>query len=966
MPRFIKRRTSPLLVFALVSAIYLADGLEFLEFKLMDARFSLLQQLLPGEATDNIVLVEIDTKSLKEWNRWPWPRSLHAFLIERLSEAGVRDIVFDLIFSSPLTEEGDLRLEQALAASEGKVALAALREIERGRGSGPRAVATVPLERFRRHAELVSINVHPEADGLVRRMATAYPTEEGDMATMSAHLTGQGHFGFTEFWIDYGIPAETIPRISYADVLAGRFDPAHLAGKRVLVGATALELNDRLQVPIMRVVESPVLQILASQTLGRGALQRLAEFPVLAATLIVILALGHRFDGWSWKRGLVVVAGVSGCAFLTTLLIQDQARILVDTLPLMFGLAFSYAAAMIGCLDQQSLRLMLQSMDIRRRDAMMRNVVENSFDGIITMNARGHIQLINPAVERLFGYGADEMVGRSVNMLLAGDSSPEAEQDNFRLLKTIKDPREMEGQHKSGRKFPMEIAVSVMETDGYRHFTAIVRNISERKKQEALRHQALHDALTDLPNRTLLYDRVAHGIRTAKRESRSLALLLLDLDRFKEINDTLGHHVGDLMLQEVAARLRQQVRESDTVARLGGDEFAILLSQVKDLDTVRQLSEKILKALAEPFDRQGLTLEVSASIGIAMFPDHARQAAELIQRADVAMYAAKHAMSGHAVYDAEKDHNSVRHLTLSGELRRAIETGQLAVHYQPKIDLARNRICGVEALVRWHHPEHGFMPPDEFIPVAENTGMIGPLTLWVLHDALAHCRQWHGQGLEIGVAVNLSARQLQDHNLPRIICRMIAQAGVAARYLTLEVTESAIMADPAHAMQVIMGVHTQGVKLAIDDFGTGYSSLAYLRDLPADELKIDKSFVGDMTENDNNRKIVQSTINLAHNLGLKVVAEGVESEAASQTLAAMGCDVGQGYHFSHPLAPKEFELWLAKSPWSANIRCDRDKRVDDQAAKSTWQTSPPSPKDGTADVLPFPGRRVRKLSHNLP
>lgn len=920
----LKRLTAQLAVLALVSTIYLVGGLEFLEFRFMDARFSIVQAFLhedmsSEESASDLILVEIDPMSIQELGAWPWPRSVHGVLVERLIAAGVKRIAFDIDFSSEGSPDGDLYFERALAKSQGRVILAA--HEQKVQADEEAFMLTGPLPRFSQHTEIASINILPESDGLVRRMETAYAWSDGDILTMSTMLKDMRSLEQGSFWIDYGIRPSSIKRVSYADILFDRFDLTTLADKKILIGATAIELGDIIPVPIMRSMPGPLLQAMSSQTADGGELQRLDKAPVLAVTLIIALMLARLFVDMSWRHSLIVLVAVSAATFLISLAAQVENRIIIDVVPLILASLLIYATTLIRRIDQQSLRLLLQSVDIRRRDIMMRNIVDNSFDGIITMNEDGEIEVVNPAFERMFGYPADEIVGRPITTLLSHldlDEERDLEKEGgfLKSLLVQHGHREVEGRHKTGKQFPLEVTLNSMETDGPPRITAILRDITIRKKQEkALSHQALHDALTNLPNRTLLFDRLQHGILAAKREDKQMAVLLLDLDRFKDVNDTLGHHVGDNLLKEIADRLRSSVRESDTVARLGGDEFAILLPEIGSLKAAQRISDKIRERLEDPFKLQGLTLEIGGSIGIAMFPEHGDDAANLIQRADVAMYAAKEDQSGHAVYDPKTDSHSVRQLTLSGDLRRAITGQQLELHYQPKIDLKSNRICAVEALVRWHHPEHGFLPPNDFIYIAESTGLIGPLTLWVLRTALKCCADWHDRGINVDVAVNLSARQLQDQNLPQVIDEIIKEANIAPQHLILEVTESAIMVDPTNAMKVIMGLHALNVQLSIDDFGTGYSSLAYLRDLPANELKIDKSFVLEMTEDESNRKIVHSTINLAHNLGLKVVAEGVENDNIRKMLADMGCDVAQGFYFSRPVDIKKLEEWLTESQW---------------------------------------------------
>jgi diguanylate cyclase (GGDEF)-like protein len=474
----------------------------------------------------------------------------------------------------------------------------------------------------------------------------------------------------------------------------------------------------------------------------------------------------------------------------------------------------------------------------------------------------------------------------------------------------------------SGETRDVEVHSSPVEVSGRTLLFSIIHDITERKQvEEALQYQALHDTLTDLPNRVLLHDRLNQAIRQGQRDGVPVALLLLDLDGFKEINDTFGHHYGDALLQQLGPRLQSVLRQSDTIgrldgntiARLGGDEFAVLLPAT-DQRGAQKVADKLLGVLQEPITIQGVRLTVGASIGIAVFPQHASDAATLLQRADVAMYAAKQTNGVHMVYDAGYDRYSPQRHALLGDLREAIEYGELTIHYQPQI--RRGRAERLEALVRWPHRELGMIPPSEFVPLAEYTGMIGALTVWVLREALERCRKWRELGIEVGVSMNLSARSLADNQLTRTVGRLLGAAHAEPSWLELEITESAVMADPERSMRVLRQLHAAGVRVSIDDFGTGYSSLAYLKRLPVDEVKIDRSFVLDMRRNEEDAIIVRSVIELAHNLGLEVVAEGVEDAATLNLLLGMGCDLVQGHYLCPPIAPEAVEAWLTES-WGA-------------------------------------------------
>ena len=418
---------------------------------------------------------------------------------------------------------------------------------------------------------------------------------------------------------------------------------------------------------------------------------------------------------------------------------------------------------------------------------------------------------------------------------------------------------------------------------------------------------ALHDSLTGLPNRTLFRDRVSQGLLAARRGGLAPAVMLMDLDRFKEINDTLGHQAGDRVLEEVARRLTAALRETDTIARLGGDEFAILLPGVRSQQAAVRVARVVQSALDEPVGVQDMALSVEASIGIALSPDHGEDVDALLRCADVAMYRAKGSGTGYAVYTPEGEEGARDRLRMAAELRRAPGKGEIEVHYQPKACLATGRVSGVEALARWRHPRLGLLGPDAFIAMAEQTGAIRRLTLDILAQSLGQCRSWSDGGYPVPVAVNLSALHLLDSELPRDVARALDRAGVAPAMLELEITEGAVMANPVRAMEVIERLRRMGVRLAIDDFGVGHSSLGQLADMPVHVLKIDRSLISDLTPGSRAAMIVGSTIELGRNLGLEVVGEGVETAEGWEELRRLGCDVAQGYLISHPVPAGEIE-----------------------------------------------------------
>lgn len=551
-----------------------------------------------------------------------------------------------------------------------------------------------------------------------------------------------------------------------------------------------------------------------------------------------------------------------------------------------------------------------QAEALSEREANLSAVMDNVAEGILTVDERGQIASFNPAAESLFGYPLADIVGKPFRILApeldANDSGDRVSElvDRFALSG---DAVEFEtiGQRKDGSSFPMDVTVSSMQANRREMLIVSVRDVTERRRwEEVLEHQAHHDALTDLPNRNLLARHLAQEIRAANESSHKVALLLMDLDHFKEVNDTLGHQAGDRLLQQIGPRLKGMIRSKGVIARLGGDEFAVIMGRADEEQAI-QLALELLQALDRPFIIDGHSLGVSASIGIALCPDHGPDADTLLKHSDVAMYEAKRGQCGYKVYAPEQDSHSPSRLELKAELRAAIEKDQFILHYQPQVSLRTGLVTHVEALLRWLHPERGLIMPSQFISLAEQLGLIDGLSRWVLGAALAQTRAWLDQGYEITVAVNLSAHNLRDPRLPETIARLLKERGVPPEMLKIEITESSLMSDPLYSFKILSRLSAMGVRIGIDDFGTGYSSLAYLKRLPVDEIKIDKSFVMQMASDENDQAIVRSTIGLGHDLGLVVVAEGVENLHTQDLLSVLGCDLAQGYYLGRPVPPDD-------------------------------------------------------------
>ena len=578
-------------------------------------------------------------------------------------------------------------------------------------------------------------------------------------------------------------------------------------------------------------------------------------------------------------------------------------------------------AALEGTLEDISERKRAEDA-LRESEARHFAVVDSAFDPIITMTSAGNIEAFNEAAENVFGYKKEEIVGQQVTMLMPERFRELHRAGLSRYIRTgvsrLVGQRRIElvGRRKDGEEFPLELSLSEVLGSGNPLFTAVLRDITERKRaEERLRHQAFHDSLTELPNRQLFVDRLEQALARAERRESEIAVFFMDLDYFKLINDSLGHEAGDRLLLAVGERLRTCLRSEDTIARFGGDEFAVLLEVVASPSFVAQVADRIAKELEEPFILDGRQVFVTASIGIALDVSGRELPEELLRNADVAMFKAKgNGNCRYQVFDQSMHDQALRRLELENDLRRALEREEFIVYYQPKVSLELGKVCGFEALVRWKHPQRGLISPAEFIPLAEETGLMVPIGRWVLREACRQAKEWQTRhqtnDARLTVSVNLSPRQFHQTGLVESVAQVLEETGLDSCSLALEITESAVMQNAQLARTILQRLKDSGVRIEIDDFGTGYSSLSRLKHLPIDVLKIDRSFVLGLGEYDEDEHIVSSIINLAFGLGLSVVAEGVETPEQAARLRTLGCEIAQGYYFSKPLSSEALDALL--------------------------------------------------------
>jgi len=578
-------------------------------------------------------------------------------------------------------------------------------------------------------------------------------------------------------------------------------------------------------------------------------------------------------------------------------------------------------AELAGDLERMRIELFRRSEEIAVTAERHRAILEHAAEAIITLNEEGRIESFNVAAERIFGYAENEVLGTPFSrFFLATEIS--------RCIEPDGKPRPGAGLsltalRRNGESLPVLLSIGAFRHGDDTLYTAMVQDISERVMfEEKLARLAYYDPLTGLPNRRLFHDRLGEALKRADRNERLAGLLFIDLDRFKNINDTLGHLVGDLLLQAAAQRLQEAVRQGDTVARMGGDEFTIVLDDMRHVDAATEVAQKIIHQFAAPFRLGEHEVFVSPSIGITVYPFDDSDIDNMIRNADAAMYEAKAAgRNTFALYTAKKQAETAERLSLETGLRKAVQRGELLlqyqpevlVHYQPQVDRFSGEIVGAEALLRWQHPELGLLPANRFVPLAEETGLILPLGEWALREACAQTKAWQVKGLPpLHMAVNLSPRQLEQPDIVPLILRTIEETGLDPSYLKIEITESMVLHNLERIRVTLQQLKDRGVRISIDDFGTGHSSLSNVQRLPIDEVKIDRSFIHNVTQSQQSAAVATAIIEMAHTLGLDVVAEGVELEEQLVYLHARRCNIMQGFYFSRPLPAAEFEKLLTR------------------------------------------------------
>ncbi len=880
-----------------------------------DWRFKWLQR----DAGGDVVVIGIDARSIERIGVWPWPRKLHAQLLRQLERAGAGDIAFDVDFSAPSDPASDRDFLEALKGAAGSVILPSFKQPSPDTGDPDSLHINRPLDAFADHSWAAAVNVEVEPDGRVRRYPLGETLGKEFLPSMGAMLAGQYNKTNASLLIDFGIRAASVPTVSYIDVLNG--DDAILArlkDKKIIIGGTALELGDRFSVPNGAVVSGPMLQALAAESILQGrSLRWTSDVVTLAGTFSLVLLMMFVWRRLTAGGRVMVLFGTALIVESTALLLQAKWPLVLDTSLLHTAIA-AYLAAI--ALDEIDIRGLLG----RIAESRFQRIAMSLGDGLVCTDKDHVITVWNPGAEVIFGYESAEMIGKTVDVICAGGAASVAslfsagDAGRPAWLSPGGSVMEFQGRRKTGEVFPVEACISGWQgTDGLQ-YGAVLRDISVRKREaERIRYLAEHDSLTGLANRNTLHAGLSAMIAEAGPSDR-IALLVVGLDGFQQINDMLGHACGDLVLRAVSERLLAEAGNGGVVARLSGDEFAIALPCASISGEVAKFAGHIARGFDEPLLAGARMHRVKVSIGVAVYPHDGGHADELLSNSHMAFCRAKATRrGGHVMFRSSIRQELEARLTLEAELALALERGEFELFYQPQVKLVDGALIGVEALIRWRHPERGLVSPAQFIPVVNTSSISDRVATWVLETACEQARQWELAGHAVRIGINLSPSQLQSGDLAQSVADVLAVSRLTPSLLELEVTEDILLLDEKRVLDIFRRIHDLGVRIVFDDFGTGYASLSYLKKFPLDGLKIDRSFVFDLLTDDDDAAIVGSTAGLARQLGLSVIAEGIESRAIADKLLSMGCEEGQGYFFGKPMPARELEAQLFVARQSA-------------------------------------------------
>ncbi|WP_416357552.1 EAL domain-containing protein [Aureimonas phyllosphaerae] len=886
-----------LVVAACLAGAFLSGAPAALDRTLSDARFL----LGPRPASGGIVLVDIDARSLAEIGVWPWPRRLHADLLSAAATAGAARVAFDVDFSSRTRPEDDAAFAAALGSAGPETFLAAFVQHDPASGA---VLASMPIPPLLAASWPVSINVPVDDDGRVRRFPSSIDVDGEAIASMPAVLAGRETMD-GDVGIDFGIDAASIPRVSFVDVLHGRIAPEQLRSKTLVVGATAIELHDLFPVPRAGIVSGSTVIALAAETLMQD--RALASWRPSSGLPALLFVLGAWFALRHGLRRTLLAAAITALAIeAVAAWFYVERAVMPETAGLQLALAAVALWSLVREFDLRQFRLWVSRVETRNTARLLERVVDDGFDAIVIVDAQGRIMRINEVAQRLLdlppGGRPDTVADLPPALVTVVETAMAAADEAAGPRHPARRMLELAG---TGEARVLEYTVSPFwledrrrgrrEANRLRYVSLLLHDVTDRERaQERLRFAAFHDSLTGLPNRRAL----EADLEGLAAERVPVALLAFDLDRFKGVNDALGHATGDAVLVETARRAAALLPAEATVFRIGGDEF-LVLSRTADPRLVRALAERLVEAIGQDFDVNGHRISIGTSVGIAVEAEGCRDPSVLRRRADVALYQAKRTSAGPVVeFDRSMDEARLERLALERDLAAAIDAGAFELAYQPQIDLQSGRWTGAEALLRWRHPERGFVSPAEFVPVAEETGLIHRLGAFVLEVACRDAARWPAA---IKIAVNVSPLQFLTGDIVGAVRSALASSGLDPKRLELEITESAFVGENHRLAGIFSDLLALGVTFALDDFGTGYSSLGYLHRFPIAKIKIDRSFVTDIPGNRHSMAVLRSVVVLADGLSIRTIAEGIETGQQAEILGELGCGEGQGYLYAKPL-----------------------------------------------------------------
>jgi diguanylate cyclase (GGDEF)-like protein/PAS domain S-box-containing protein len=888
-------------VVILLCASALTGAAGALQGGLLEWRFSWHRQAPTG----TVAVVAIDSRTLDKIGVWPWPRRVYAEILEKLQALGVTEVAFDIDFSARSTPEDDRKFAEQLEAFGGAAILPMFKQAAAPGPAGEPIVATTrPRPEFARHTWLASVNVSPDKDGRVRSYSYDTHVDDEDVPSLAALLSGVGGSG--TFMVDFGIRASAIPVVSVIDLLENRIPAERLRDRKVLIGATAIELGDRFAVPVAGILPGVMLQALAAETLIQ---KRALTATSPAATLIglgVIVAFAALLRHKKLSLSAITLALlplsflVEGAGYL----VHGHAAIVVDTSYWLLAI-WGYLAAAV--LSDLGLRRIVADV----AQGKFQSVAVSLGDGIICTDAEGVITFWNPAAETIFGRGSDEALGRPFAQFVSEPAPLQA----VLAAEAASSALELTGVRKDGTQVPLEIRASAFDAEDGRNHSFVVRDISERRRTEArIRFLALHDALTGLPNHNSLREALREKIET-DGPATHFALLTLGIDNFKEVNDRLGHDGGDRLLRDFAERLAARFPAPHYAARLGGDEFAVIVAlDHLGLSAAVAAAGDLLGDGSRHTLIDGHGFRLSASVGSVRFPEDGDTVDDLLSNASLALFQAKSvARGGHAAYDVTLKDEIERRRTMEERLKRAFDNGEFELYYQPQVRLDDRKLVGAEALLRWHSGDGKVAQPAAFMDVLSRCRVTPHVAAWTLRTACRQAAAWHQAGRDICIGVNLFPIQFAP-SLVDEIRHVLADTGLPPRLLEIEITENILLTEDERTAALLRDIRALGVRVALDDFGTGFASLTHLKKFPLDRLKIDRSFVTDYGADARDTAIVNAVLAISAQLGIETIAEGIEDAACGEALARAGCGEAQGYYYGRPMPAAQFEAQFDQPP----------------------------------------------------